>query len=152
MALISLQKVRPTIPKEPLKYAELKEDLIRMGCPALLQRHWGFRLDSTVAELTWEDRALPMEGTLRARPAQWSLMAWRKTYDFEDKGEGMATRREEFTKGHFVKRGSTKNGYPIKDCINERIRQVIAFLSPIFHPEKTYQGDSHLGQHHYRGI
>jgi hypothetical protein len=50
----------------------------------------------------------------------------------------MATKREDCTRDKFSQRLNPKYGYFVKDCKDERERRMLAFLVPIFSPEKPY--------------
>jgi hypothetical protein len=50
----------------------------------------------------------------------------------------MATKREDCTRNKFSSRLDPKYSYFVKDCKDERKRRMLAFLVPIFSPEKPY--------------
>ena len=50
----------------------------------------------------------------------------------------MATKRDDCTKDKFSSRLDPKYSYFVKDCKDERERRMLAFLVPIFSPEKPY--------------
>ena len=50
----------------------------------------------------------------------------------------MATKREDCTRDKFSQRLDPKYGYFVKNCNDERERRMLAFLVPIFSPEKPY--------------
>ena len=50
----------------------------------------------------------------------------------------MATKKNDCTRDKFSQRLDPKYGYFVKDCKDERERRMLAFLVPIFSPEKPY--------------
>ena len=50
----------------------------------------------------------------------------------------MATKRDDCSKDKFSQRWDPKYGDFVKDCKDERERRMLAFLVPIFSPEKPY--------------
>lgn len=87
-------------------------------------------------ELVLDEVPAAYEGTLRAQLAKWTLDMWRTVYGFARGGEGMATRKEDCTKGKFRSKPHRSDGYKVTDCKNEREMKVLAFLVPILHSEK----------------
>lgn len=107
-----------------------------MGCGSLLDFPWGFKDGNLVREV--EERRTPpgYDGTLRGNPRKWTLEVWREVYGFPKGGKDMATRREDCTKDWFLSKADAKDGYLVRDCKEPRMRNVMAFLVPIFYPEK----------------
>ena len=50
----------------------------------------------------------------------------------------MATKREKCTRNKFSQRLDPKYGYFVNDCKDEREKNMLAFLVPIFSPENPY--------------
>ena len=76
--------------------------------------------------------------TTRGRPDRWNAELWNRVYGFEQKIEGMATKREDYSRDKFSQRLDPKYDYFMKDCKDERERRMLVFLVPIFSPEKPY--------------
>ena len=68
--------------------AQLEEDLDRMGCVQLLSRPWALKSEYMLRELH-VGAPYKFKATLRARPSQWTAVAWRKAYGFGTKGKGL---------------------------------------------------------------
>jgi hypothetical protein len=96
--------------------------------------------------------------TIRDRPDRWNAELWSRIYGINQEGQGMATKREDCTRDKFSQRLDPKYGYFVKDCKDERERRILAFLVPIFSPEKPYnitltscilqEEGGGLGKHH----
>jgi hypothetical protein len=76
--------------------------------------------------------------TIRGRPDRWNAELWSNVYGFKHGGEGMATKREDCTRDKFSSWLDPKYGYFVKDCKDEREMRMLAFIVPIFSPEKPY--------------
>ena len=76
------------------------------------------------------------DGTVRQAPEKWTAKEWRKVYNFERGGEGMASRTDRFIDGIFSGRVNPKDGYAVADCRDPRVRRVLEFLVPLLYPEK----------------
>jgi hypothetical protein len=50
----------------------------------------------------------------------------------------MATMKEDCTRDKFSQKLDPKYGYFVKNCKDERLRRMLAFLVPILSPEKPY--------------
>ena len=48
----------------------------------------------------------------------------------------MANRTNKFVEGKFLHDVDPKDGFPIRECRNNRKRRVLEFLVPIVHPDK----------------
>ena len=88
-----------------------------------------------VAELIGE-KDNRWDGTVRQAPEKWTAKEWRKVYNFERGGEGMASRTDRFIDGMFAGRVNPKDGYVVADCRDPRVRRVLEFLVPLLYPEK----------------
>jgi hypothetical protein len=130
---VKLQKVVPDVPRNETERGELLEDLQRMGCSGLLEKPWDFKDDQIVRELL---DGVSDEFSIRATPTRWTEQCWREVYNFSMGGGGLAGRKDEYVKDCFQELPSPKDGYAIKDCTDARHRRVLAFLVPIFYPEK----------------
>lgn len=74
--------------------------------------------------------------TIRARPNEWMLRAWRTTYNFLNSSHGLDwTRRGMELRGRLVLPPSEKDGYWFQDCQNAFERRMLQFLVPIFNPD-----------------
>ena len=134
---IKIKAVMPRFPESDEEALQLQEELERMGCSQLM--HWPWSLKSK--HMLWELRVgSPNQfgGTLRARPNQWTSIAWRKTHKFGPDGNRneICARNEDFTQGRISSLVRTKNGYLTADCKNPRARRVLEFLVPILLPDK----------------
>ena len=138
MKAVTLRKVCARVPKDRAELEELEEDLRRMGCVGFLQHPWRIRHERVVKELVSGEVPAEFINTIRARPEEWTPDLWGRVYGFEQGGEGLATRKEDYTQGKFASKIDSKAGYLIEDCRNDRERRVLAFLVPILNPEKPY--------------
>ena len=131
----TLRKVIPQLPAKEVDVEKLREDLGRMGCAGLLTVPWGFREEEMVRELIGEPPNQYYK-TLRAHPKAWTKRTWQKVYGFRLGGSGLTSRKEDFAKDQFAGKIDAKEGYNVADCKDPRARAVLAFLIPIFYPEK----------------
>ena len=136
--LVALRKVHVVIPTDREESNELESDLRRMGCLGLWEKSWRVRSEDMVKELVTGGVDRIYASTIRGRPDRWNAEVWSQVYGFELGGEGMATKREDCTRDKFSQRLDPKYGYFVKDCKDERERRMLAFLVPIFSPEKPY--------------
>ena len=89
-------------------------------------------------ELVTEEVDQVYASTIRGRPDRWNAELWSRDYKFKQEREGMATKRNDCTRNKFCQRLDSKYGYFVKDCKDERKKMMLAFLVPIFSPEKPY--------------
>ena len=132
---IALKAVVPGMPKSVKERELLEEDLRRIGCHGFLGKPWGLRMEEMVAELIGE-KDNRWDGTVRQAPEKWTAKEWRKVYNFERGGEGMASRTDRFIDGMFAGRVNPKDGYAVADCRDPRVRRTLEFLVPLLYPEK----------------
>lgn len=128
--------IAPAVPTNPTHFAELEEDLRRMGCEGLLAQAWSLKCVPMLEELRREYIPTETWKTVKAELSKWTLDVWRIVYGFARAGEGMATRKEDCTKGKFRTKPHRNDGYKVSDRKDERKMRVLAFLVPILHPEK----------------
>ena len=132
---MALKAVVPGMPKSVKDRELLEEDLRRIGCHDFLKKPWGLRMEEMVAELIGE-KDNRWDGTVRQVPEKWTAKEWRKVYNFERGGEGMASRTDRFIDGMFSGKVNPKDGYAVADCRDPRVRRVLEFLVPLLYPEK----------------
>ena len=133
--LPTLRKVIPLLPAEEEEVEMLREDLRRMGCAGLLSVPWGFREEGMVGELIGEPPN-QYHQTIRAHPETWTKKTWQRVYGFRKGGFGLTSRKDEYAKDQFAGKIDSKEGYCVADCRDSRARAVLAFLIPVFYPEK----------------
>ena len=61
---MSLQTMMPSISKNPIELAELKEDLRRMRYAGLLEQLWALKREELVRELVQSERPNIFDGTI----------------------------------------------------------------------------------------
>ena len=54
--------------------------------------------------------------TIRGRPDRWNAELWSRVYGFKQRGEGMATKKEDYTMYKFSQKLDLKYGYFVKNC------------------------------------
>ena len=123
------------MPKSVKERELLEEDLRRIGCHGFLGKPWGLRMEEMVAELIGE-KDNRWDGTVRQALEKWTAKEWRKVYNFERGGEGMASWTDWFIDGVFAGRVNPKDGYAVADCRDLRVRRVLEFLVPLLYSEK----------------
>ena len=57
----------------------------------------------------------------------------------------MANRTDKFVVGKFLHDVDPKDGFPVRECRNDRERRVLEFLVPIVHPDKPTRVTRTLG-------
>ena len=132
---VVLQKVAAEIPASPEDLRVLECYLEVMGCSGLLSVPWAFQSEALAAELVGAP-ANQYDGRIRAHPEDWTDSAWRETYNFREGDVKVVERNDDFLKGEFIRTANPKDGYSVADLKDPDARLVIAFLNPIFHPEK----------------
>ena len=132
---MALKAVVPGMPKSVKDRELLEEDLRRIGCHGFLEKPWGLRMEEMVAELIGE-KDNRWDGTVCQVPEKWTAKEWRKVYNFERGGEGMASRTDRFIDGMFSGKVNPKDEYAVADCRDPRVRRVLEFLVPLLYPEK----------------
>lgn len=130
-----LRKVVPAIPDDPVQKENLRQDLVRMGCQGLMHKPWGFHEERMVRELTTDPPNM-YDNSVRAHPESWTTDLWRNVYNFRVGGAGFAGRNLDFAQDVFDGKPDAKEGYVLTDCLDPRVRNVFAFLIPIFYPER----------------
>ena len=132
---VVLQKVAAIIPPTTEDLQSLEAYLEIMGCGGLLGVPWAYQNEQQTVELLGPPTN-QFDGQIRAHPERWTVKLWKATYDFRE-GEVKAPERvDEYLKGEFLRTADPKDGYVI-DCLKDPdARLVMAFLNPIFHPQK----------------
>ena len=116
----------------------MREDLRRMGCAGLLTVPWGFQEETMVRELM-DNPPVQFLETVRAHPEKWSRKTWQTVYDFRKDGCGLTNRKDDFARVMFDEKVDAKEGYSVEDIKDKCARAIIAFLLPIFYPEKPHR-------------
>lgn len=142
VAPVALRNVTPAIPEGEKERAELEQDLKRMRCKGLLRRPWDLKHEDIVRELVGVqdgtlERSNCFDNTIRDQPELWTVEAWREVYGFPGDRAGLANRVDPYAEGRFVHLLDPKDGYAIRDCLDERQCRMLGFLIPIIHPEKS---------------
>ena len=57
----------------------------------------------------------------------------------------MANRIDKFVEGKFLHEVDPKDGFPVRECRNDRERRVLEFVVPIVHPDKPTRVTRTLG-------
>ena len=132
---MALKAVVPGMPKSVKDRELLEEDLRRIGCHGFLGKPWGLQMEDMVAELIGE-KDNQWDGIVCQAPEKWTAKEWRKVYNFERGGEGMASQTDWFIDGMFSGKVNPKDGYAVAYCRDPRVRRVLEFLVPLLYPEK----------------
>ena len=132
---IALKAVVPGMPKNVKDKELLEEDLRRIGCHGFLGKPWGLRVEEMVAELIGE-KDNRWDGTVRQALEKWTAKEWRKVYNSERGGEGMASQTNRFIDSMFSGKVNPKDRYAVADCRDPRVRRLLEFLVPLLYPEK----------------
>ena len=74
--------------------------------------------------------------TIQGRVDRWNAELWNKVYGFKQKGEDMATKKDDCTRDRLSQKLDSKYGYFLKDCKDKRGKRMLAFLVPILSLEK----------------
>jgi hypothetical protein len=135
---VALRKVHVVTPTDHEENNELEADLRRMGCLGLWEKSWRVQSEDMMRELVTGEVDRVYASTIRGQPDRWNAELWSNVYGFKQGGGGMATKRDDCTRDKFSSRLDPKYGYFVKDCKDERERRMLAFLVPIFSPEKPY--------------
>ena len=136
MKEVRVRKVLAVVSRDPSELCDLEEDLSTMGCAGLLHYPWRIRAEGVVEELVNKQVPPEFAKSLRGAPDEWTAEVWRRVYDLAQGSEGWATRKDFCLEGKFHTQSSSKNGYLIRECKDARERRVLAFLCPIFNPDK----------------
>jgi hypothetical protein len=135
---VALHKVHVVIPTGREESNELEADLRRMGCLGLREKSWRVRCEEMVRELVTGKVNQVYASTIRGRLDRWNAELWSRVYGFKQEGVGTAIKREDCTRDKFSQRLDPKYSYFVKDCKDEKEMRMLAFLVPIFSPEKPY--------------
>ena len=119
----------------------LQQDLHGLGCTGLLERPKNLKNEEFVQEFVMiQERKAEwsniFDGTIRDRPEEWTAGVWKGVYQFLPGGSRMANRTDKFVEGKFLHDIDPKDGFPVKECRDDRERRVLEFLVPIVHPDK----------------
>ena len=138
---VSLRNATPVIIENEEELAILQQDLHGLGCAGLLERPWNIKNKEFVQEfvMIWEwkaKRSNIFDSTMRDRLEEWTAGVWRGMYLFLPGRNRMANRTDKFVEGKFLHEVDPKDGFPVKECRNDRERRVLEFLVPIVHPDK----------------
>ena len=83
--------------------------------------------------------------TMRDQPQDWTVGVWRVLYQFLTRGSGLANRTDKYMEGKFLHDVNLKDGFPVKECRDDRERRVLGFIVPIVHPDKPIRVTQTLG-------
>ena len=138
---VSLRNVTPALLANDEERTMLKEDLLSLGCAGLMDRPWNLKNDEFVQQFVLIregklERNNMFDTTIRDRPEDWTASIWREVYEFLPRGCGMANRTDLYIEGKFRTEADPKDGFPVKDCRDDRERRLLEFLVPIVHPDK----------------
>ena len=138
---VSLRNVTLVIPVNEGECSMLKSDLEDLGCAWLLERPWNLKNDDFIQQFVLIregrlERNNMFDTTIRDRPEEWNASVWRKVYDFQPGGSGLAHRTDLYIEGKFRNDADPKDGFPVRDCRDSRERRLLGFLVPIVHPDK----------------
>ena len=75
------------------------------------------------------------DGTVCQASKKWTAKEWRKD-GFGRRGEGMASRTDQYIDGMFSGHVNPKDGYAVADCKDPRVKRVLEFLVPLLYPKK----------------
>ena len=147
---MALRNVLPTIPIGEAEREMLRSDLYGIGCAGLLERPWNLKNKDFICQFVLireqkMERRNIFDTTIHDRPEEWTTGVWREIYDFTSGGGGMANRNDLYIEGKFRNEADPKDGYPVRDCRDERERRVLEFLVPIVHPDKPTRVTHTLG-------
>ena len=73
---------------------------------------------------------------MRDQLEDWTAGVWRAVYQFSTRGSGLANRTDKYVEGKFLHDVDSKDGFPVKECRDDRERTVLEFIVPIVHPDK----------------
>ena len=137
---ISLRNVTPVI-LEGEECAMLEQDLQGLGCTGLLRRLWNIKNEDFVCEFVMirekqAERSNIFDSTMWDQPEDWMAGVWRAIYQFLPGGNGMANRTDKYVEGKFLHDVDPKDGFPVRECRNDRECRVLEFLVPIVHLDK----------------
>ena len=135
---VALHKVHVVIPIDTEESNELEVDLRRMGCLGLWEKSWRVRNEDMVTELVTGEVDQVYASTIRGQMDRWNAEPWSRVYGFKQGKKNMATKRDDCTRDKFSQKLVPKYGYFVKDCKDKREKRILAFLVPIFSPEKPY--------------
>jgi hypothetical protein len=135
---VALRKVYVVTPTDREERNELEAELRRMSFHGLWEKSWRLRSEDMVRELVTGEVDRDYASTIRGRHDRWNAELWGSVYGFKQGGEGMATKKKDCTRDKFSLRLDPKYGYFVKDCKDERKKRMLAFLVPIFSPQKPY--------------
>ena len=138
---VSLRNVTPAVPANDEERTMLRMDLLSLGCVGLMDRPWNLKNEEFVQQFVLIregklQRNNMFDTTIRDRPEDWTASIWREVYDFLPRGCGMANRTDLYIEGKFRTEADPKDGFPVKDCRDDRERRLLEFLVPIVHSDK----------------
>jgi hypothetical protein len=128
-----LSKLDPKKWEGTPKGVQLEEDLIRMGCVGLYEKPWIFQKGHAVEEL------LPPgtpRGVYRANPLAWTREVWRGVYSFAEEKEWRPGVNRKLLEKHLSSSYDVSECYHSDHFTDHRLRRVVEFLNPIFHPNR----------------
>ena len=133
MASPVLSKIDPNKWKGTTRGVQLEEDLTRIGCMGLYEKPWVFQKGQAVVEL------LPSgtpRGGHRANPLAWTRELWRDVYSFIEEKDWRPQVDRKLLEEHISSSYDVSECYRSDQFLNKRLRRVVEFLNPIFHPNR----------------
>ena len=129
----TLSKINPEKWSGTSRGEDFEDDLIRMGCVGLYEKPWFFPKGTMVAELLPPGEP---RGDYRANPRARTRELWRNVYSFAEEKEWKLEVDRKLLEEHLSSGYDPSECYRSEQFKNRRLRRVVEFLNPIFHPNR----------------
>ena len=139
-----MKPVRPVVPAGEAE-KELEADLTLMGLSYLRELPWTLKSEEMLRECIGAPVPDTLEGTKRGKPDQWTIRDVAKAFKAPSDGIQTLSRTTNRLGGYFAGTIDAKEGWSLDQCIDDRMRQLFAYLVPILHPEKPKRITVQLG-------
>jgi hypothetical protein len=81
---------------------------------------------------SWKAPSFP--NSIRAKPDEWNMKRLSLSWTLSLEGKGLAPKRKNLAKDYFKSSHSSKDGWKLSRCNNQKLRDVLEFLVPFINP------------------
>jgi hypothetical protein len=134
------RKIRPLYPIAPLNTEEREEfgkTLEKIGLKELLDLCWNY-CDQDMANEVFGSKPHPdFKGAVRGQPKKIFEKIIGQAFGISTEGEDAFGKGDNQAISYFpAESTSNTNGWQVKQCTNPKLKLVLAYLSPLFYPQK----------------
>ena len=135
--VFTCKPLRPAVPDNEADQERLRANLEKMGCAGLLKVAWHHQEPNWLYEI-WTKNDSEFPNSIRANPKKWREDLFESIFGLEADGVALPKWIKGFNVAvsYFKKGADSREGWKFSDCIEEELRHVFEFLTPLCNPMK----------------